>query len=363
MKAGNALTKKTPEKAIPPIERGYRYLSRKAQSFLYLIGHKIILVMTTAFPVLTFPDQRSFHQLIADHRNQYLRDNQYYEKLAKSRNPRQVMQDTISDLHHLINQIQARPAMRDVDPVKNAHGYVPTIIKDLFAADKDIHPYEALLRYCALRGKDPNTIIPHIAEYRAVNQLAKKINRHLNPRPIRKAIAPGPPDDSFPVNIIRNIYAFGRSLAESAPRIKTLNEEECRDHFVAFLRAIKPDFSITAETFSRSGRTDMLITGSNSSLVIECKHWRGPSYFKEAIGQLLKGYLTHSSQNAAILVFNKTFKDFTVLGDKASKILAQYPGCVKVLEKKADGWYSFLFQHPLDAGKTIRLDLVLSHFL
>ena len=108
-------------------------------------------------------DKPQFNQLIKKYIEDFLAANKYYERLDAHRNPAQVKQDTIRDLASLIGQIQQRPAMRDIDPLTNAHSYVTTVINDLFCADKSLRLYAAARKYCGLRGKHFNEIAPHIA--------------------------------------------------------------------------------------------------------------------------------------------------------------------------------------------------------
>ena len=61
----------------------------------------------------------------------------------------------------------------------------------------------------------------------------------------------------------------------------------------------------TGETFSRNGKTDILIPyeGDHRAVFIaECKKWRGPKGFGEAIDQLL-GYVTWRDTKAALVLF------------------------------------------------------------
>ena len=66
--------------------------------------------------------------------------------------------------------------MREIDPVKNSMGYVPTKVIEIWRANKNLKSlYDAIREYCNLRSKDFNMIAVHIAEYRAMNKLIGKI--------------------------------------------------------------------------------------------------------------------------------------------------------------------------------------------
>jgi len=67
-------------------------------------------------------------------------------------------------------------------------------------------------------------------------------------------------------------------------------EEALRDDLLATLSTHFP--GATAETFNKTGKTDLLIRHENENgFVAECKFWSGSKSYHDAIGQLL-GYLT-----------------------------------------------------------------------
>ena len=117
-----------------------------------------------------------FNQLITDFQNQYLNNIEYFERIALHRNPIEVKNETLHELYSYLLKIQNREEMRDIDTEKNAYGYVPTKIGDIWKSDKRLKTcYNSINKYCQLRSKKINTIAVHIAEYRAMNKLAKKI--------------------------------------------------------------------------------------------------------------------------------------------------------------------------------------------
>lgn len=59
----------------------------------------------------------------------------------------------------------------------------------------------------------------------------------------------------------------------------------------------------TGETFNRAGKTDILLReGDRNVFIAECKFWKGPKAFGEAIDQRL-GYTMWRDSKTAILVF------------------------------------------------------------
>ncbi|TDS82703.1 hypothetical protein [Comamonas sp. JUb58] len=69
----------------------------------------------------------------------------------------------------------------------------------------------------------------------------------------------------------------------------------------------------TGETFHRAGKTDILLREDDrNAFIAECKFWKGPKAFGEAIEQRLC-YTTWRDSKTAILVFNRGTEISTVL--------------------------------------------------
>lgn len=127
-----------------------------------------------------------FRELIAMFRKNYLVEKEYYDRIRWHRYPLDVKNEILREIYNYLLQIQNRSEMRDVDFEKNASGYAPTVVMEIWRADKRIKSlYGAVARYCQKRNKDFNGIAVHIAEFRAMNKLAFAINRDIN-----KMVAP-----------------------------------------------------------------------------------------------------------------------------------------------------------------------------
>ena len=95
------------------------------------------------------------------------------------------------------------------------------------------------------------------------------------------------------------------------------------------------------ETFSRSGKTDILIPYQGESGVVfiaECKWWHGSAKFTRAIDQLL-GYLTWRDTKAALVLFIDRL-DATAAITKAAASIEAHP-----IFKRRCG-YGALFRTP-----------------
>ena len=135
-----------------------------------------------------------------------------------------------------------------------------------------------------------------------------------------------------------------------------LKEEHLRDHFLVQLNGQFAG-SATGETFNFTGKTDILIRRDNVNLfVAECKFWRGPKQFTEAMDQLL-GYATWRDTRLALLIFNR--------GGNLSNTLSKIPGLVKShgsfsqeLDYPSETGFRFLVKHPDDAKRELVLTVL-----
>ena len=108
-------------------------------------------------------------------------------------------------------------------------------------------------------------------------------------------------------HILRVMRSMSLVMERSPRTFSALDEEAIRTHFLIQLNG-HYEGGATGETFNAAGKTDILIRhGDRNVFIAECKFWRGPKAFDEAISQLL-GYLTWRDSKAAILVFNRSGK-------------------------------------------------------
>lgn len=142
---------------------------------------------------------------------------------------------------------------------------------------------------------------------------------------VRKKAAPAlPPASAAPFepepewamehyeHALKVIQNMALVMERSPAAFKTMNEEDIRQHFLMQLNG-QFEGKATGETFNMSGKTDILLReGERNAFIAECKFWKGPKAFGEAVDQLL-GYTTWRDSKTAILVFNKGTDTSTVL--------------------------------------------------
>lgn len=155
-------------------------------------------------------------------------------------------------------------------------------------------------------------------------------------------------------HILKVVQDMALVMERSPDAFKTMNEEALRQHFLVQLNG-QFEGKATAETFNMAGKTDILLReGDRNVFIAECKFWKGPKAFGEAIDQLL-GYATWRDSKSAILVFNRGTETSTVLAgiDTTSKAHANF--------KRAVAWpHESGFQYGFHANGDKNRELILT---
>lgn len=158
-----------------------------------------------------------------------------------------------------------------------------------------------------------------------------------------------------------HILGVVRSMAlviERSPNsFASLDEEAIRTHFLLQLNGHYEGLA-TGETFNSVGKTDILIRVDNRNIFIaECKFWRGPHSFSDAIDQVL-AYLSWRDSKCALLVFNRQ-KDSSAVKDKMHEIMEARPEWRKTITPDADGEGRYFFVKESDPGREIQIHTML----
>jgi hypothetical protein len=138
-----------------------------------------------------------------------------------------------------------------------------------------------------------------------------------------------------------------------------MEEEHLRDQFLVVLNG-HFEGNATGETFNRGGKTDILLREKGRNVFIaECKFWRGPKAFGEAIDQLL-GYTAWRDSKTAILVFARDVAMSTVLaGVKA--VAEAHPNYKRSVAWNHESAFRFIFHHPEDKNREFALSVLVFH--
>lgn len=160
-------------------------------------------------------------------------------------------------------------------------------------------------------------------------------------------------------HILKVVQDMALVMERSPDAFKAMNEEALRQHFLVQLNG-QFEGKATGETFNMVGKTDILLReGDRNVFIAECKFWKGPKGFNEAIDQLL-GYATWRDGKTAILVFNRGTETSTVLTgiDTIAKAHANF--------KRAVAWthesgFRYTFHASGDKNRELTLTVLLFH--
>lgn len=148
-------------------------------------------------------------------------------------------------------------------------------------------------------------------------------------------------------------------MERSPAAFKSMNEEALRQHFLVQLNG-QFEGKATGETFNMEGKTDILLReGDRNVFIAECKIWKGPKAFGEAIDQLL-GYATWRDGKAAILVFNRGVDTSTVLTGIDATAKA-HPNFKRQINWPHESGFRYVLSSKGDANREIILTVLVFH--
>lgn len=141
--------------------------------------------------------------------------------------------------------------------------------------------------------------------------------------------------------IIQIINKCMTQYERTSKTLKDLDEEDIRN---LILGAINSNFNFagSAESFSNKGHTDIMIEANNkAAFIAECKLWKGKSYVSSGIDQLLS-YATYKDGKLALLVFNKSNKDFNKVLIEMESLIEEHSMKMSMINHKDNLWqYKF----------------------
>jgi hypothetical protein len=182
--------------------------------------------------------------------------------------------------------------------------------------------------------------------------------------PVRRPTVPAEkftPEPALELKEFEHILGILRSMAlvieRSPDSFASLDEEGIRTHFLLQLNG-HYEGAATGETFNASGKTDILIRADNRNVFIaECKFWRGPKSFTEAVDQLL-GYLSWRDSKCALLIFNPT-KDSTAVREKMHETMIARSEYRKTVNHDPVGDSRYVFVKASDPGREVLINTML----
>lgn len=148
-------------------------------------------------------------------------------------------------------------------------------------------------------------------------------------------------------------------MERSPGAFKTMDEEALRQHFLVQLNG-QFEGKATGETFNMAGKTDILLReGERNVFIAECKFWKGPKGFGEAIDQLL-GYATWRDSKTAILVFNRGTDTSTVLAG-IDAIVNAHANFKRTLNWPHDSGFRYVLHVNGDKNRELILTVLVFH--
>jgi len=157
-------------------------------------------------------------------------------------------------------------------------------------------------------------------------------------------------------DVLQVISSLSVMMERSPSAFATMGEEHLRDHILVILNA-QFEGQATAETFNRSGKTDILIREKDRNLFIaECKFWDGPKSLTDAIDQIL-GYTCWRDTKVAVIVFNRR-KDISSVLAAVPKAVTEHPCCKRQLDYKAEGGFRFVFGQQQDRNREMLITVL-----
>jgi hypothetical protein len=155
------------------------------------------------------------------------------------------------------------------------------------------------------------------------------------------------------LSVISNMVAV---MERSPHAFSGMKEEDLRQHFLVQLNG-QYEGQATGETFNFEGKTDILIRVEGKNIFIaECKFWRGPESFREALDQLL-GYATWRDSKTAVLIFNRERQFSTVLA-KIPEVIKMYPNFKRLLPANSESAFRFVLHHKDDPDRELILTVL-----
>jgi len=165
--------------------------------------------------------------------------------------------------------------------------------------------------------------------------------------------------DEIADQLVRTLRSFAIAL-ERQPVLTDVmlerTEEPLRDMLLFILNA-QWGGAVTAETFSKEGKTDILLRWEEANAFIsECKVWKGAVEFAKGIDQLLR-YTVWRDTRVGLILFIRGVLDVKGIIAKAEECIINHPNFVEL----GKGEHEFVIHSNDDDKQHIRLALIPIH--
>ena len=115
---------------------------------------------------------------------------------------------------------------------------------------------------------------------------------------------------SIYTDILNTLNYIGKSIEKKPSIYNNNSEEDLRNIFQLILETRYDNTTVTGETFNKSGKTDILVKGTNNDnlFIAELKYWSGSKQINNVVNQL-ESYLTVRDTKSSLVFFVEN-KDF-----------------------------------------------------
>lgn len=188
----------------------------------------------------------------------------------------------------------------------------------------------------------------------------KKVS--LKPQVTEQGYTPEPTlDQSTYQEILQIIQSMGKVFETLPATYFQKGEEDLRDHLLLQLASrFKDEGSVTGETFSKVGKTDIVYRYANSNaFVAECKFWKGQSQYLETMNQLLS-YLVWRDSKAAVIIFVKN-KEMSSVLETVREATPQHPNYLGLVNEQDVAWLNYRFHINDDPNREVKVAVMLYH--
>jgi hypothetical protein len=190
----------------------------------------------------------------------------------------------------------------------------------------------------------------------AVKPVNVAVRREI--RVLRDTPSSLPAEPELDMESVRQVVGLidqaGKGFETTPGAFVSLGEEQLRDVILGHLNAVFGPLAATGESFSKNGKTDILLRARDGAvLIVECKFWDGPKQYAETIDQLF-GYLTWRHTSGVLVTFSRR-RGLTRVVEAALRATSEHSSFSRDLKTITDSRFSSVHVHPTDNQKVIEV--------
>lgn len=159
--------------------------------------------------------------------------------------------------------------------------------------------------------------------------------------------------------ILSDLEGMGEVIERCPAAFSEMSEESLRWVLLVPLNLLY-EGQATGETFSVSGKTDILVrAGARAVFIAECKIWDGKKSLLQAVDQLFS-YISWRDTKCAVVLFNRNRKHSAVVG-AIPEVIRSHRAYVRDLAPHSEGCTCYTLRRPDDPGAEITVAVLVLH--